>query len=162
MALCIFAQSGKCATATTRPDIALHKPATASSIENDEQSADKANDGDDNSQWCADDEPENGAEWWQVDLLKPANVSGCQITWPYDDKQYRYKVEGSADRKTWLLLSDQTKTTIRTRVQNLSFEKPAIIRFVKITITAFDAGCWASISEVKVFGDTQITGEQQR
>ena len=91
-------------------NLALHKPASASSIENDDESAAKANDGDRRHALVADDEPENGAEWWQVDLEKAADLSGCEITWPYDGKQYRYKVEGSADRKTWAMLSDQTQT----------------------------------------------------
>src|SRR5579863_3175231 len=82
------------AEAPTRENLALHKPATASSIENDDQSASKANDGDDDTHWCADDEPENGAEWWQVDLEQRADLAGCEIIFPFDGKQYRYKVEG--------------------------------------------------------------------
>jgi hypothetical protein len=152
LAMCLLGGISFADVAFGRENLALHKPATASSIENDDQSAAKANDGDDDTHWCADDEPENGAEWWQVDLEKPADLSGCEITWPYDGKQYRYKVEGSADRKAWEMLSDQTQTTDRTRVRDLKFENARGIRYVKITVTGFDPGCWASISEVKVYG----------
>ena len=133
-------------------NLALRKPACSSSIENDEHSAAQANDGDPDTCWRADDEPENGPEWWQVDLEKPLDLSGCQIRWPFDGKRYRYKVEGSADREHWSLLSDQTNSTVTSQVHNLKFAKARQVRYVKITVTDFDDGCWASISEVKVFG----------
>ena len=143
------------AVPTTSPalqNLALGMPATASSIESDDQNAAKANDGDDDTHWCADDEPENGAEWWQVDLEKPADLSVCQLTFPYHGKQYRYKVEGSADSKTWTMLSDQSQSVARARVQKLMLRNAAGIRYVKITILSFDEGCWASIAEVKIYG----------
>lgn len=140
--------------AAERTNLALGKPATASSIESDEHSAARANDGNPRTSWRADDEPESGPEWWQVDLGNPADLSGCQIAWPYDGKNYRYKIEGSADGKRWHVLSDQTNTASRSQVQNLKFEGGSGIRYVKVTITAFDEGCWASISEVKLFGKT--------
>jgi hypothetical protein len=139
-------------------NLALKKPASSSSIENDEHNAARANDGDPETSWRADDEPEGGPEWWQVDLEKPYDLSGCQIRWPYDGKRYRYKVEGSADRKTWSLLSDQTKTTATAQVQDLKFQKASQVRYVKITVTGLDEGCWVSISEVRVFGLEQSPG----
>ncbi len=148
------------ATAPTQPaNLALNKPASASSIENAEHCAASANDGDADTCWCADDEPEGGAEWWQVDLEKPAELSGCQIIWPYDGIKYQCKVEGSADRLTWSLLSDQTKSTARSQTCNLKFERAHAMRYVKITVTGFDDGCWASISEVKIYGATQRTNK---
>src|ERR1700724_2979215 len=78
-------------------NLALNKPACSSSIENDEHSAAQANDNNSDTCWRADDEPEGGPEWWQVDLEKAADLSGCQITWPYDRINYRCKVEGSTD-----------------------------------------------------------------
>lgn len=137
---------------TDRVNLALHKPASSSSIENDEHSAAQANDGDPTTSWRADDEPEGGPEWWQVDLQKPTDLSGCQICWPYDGKNYRYKIEGSADRKNWSILSDQTNTASKSQVHNLKFKNARQIRYVKVTIIGFDEGCWASLSEVKLFG----------
>jgi alpha-L-fucosidase len=135
-----------------RTNLALNKPATASSIENDEHAAARANDGDTATCWRADDEPEGGPEWWQVDLQAAADLSGCQITWPYKGMNYRFRVEGSTDGKKWVTLSDQTRSTDRARVRDLKFDKAQKIRYVRITVTGFDDGCWASISEVKVFG----------
>jgi hypothetical protein len=137
---------------TESPNLALNKPATSSSIENDDHAAARANDGNTSTCWRADDEPEGGPEWWQVDLQSRFNLSGCQIIWPYDGINYRCKVEGSADGKTWLLLSDQTQTKARSQLQNLKLKNARGIRYVRITITAFDDGCWASLSEVRVFG----------
>ncbi|HEV2972559.1 MAG TPA: discoidin domain-containing protein [Pirellulales bacterium] len=133
-------------------NLALNKPASSSSIENDEHDAAKANDGDAETRWSADDEPEGGPEWWQVDLEKPFDLSGCQIRWPFDGKRYRYKVEGSTDGKHWSLLSDQSKTTSTSQLHDLKFEHARQVRRVKITVTELDEGCWAGISEVKVFG----------
>jgi hypothetical protein len=139
-------------TATQPSNLALHKPATASSSENDEHNPIQANDGDAATVWRADDEPADGAEWWQVDLEKPAGLTGCQIVWPFEGKSYQCKVEGSADGKTWVLLSDQTKNTAKSRVQDLKFDHPGQVRYVRVTITGFEPGSWASLSEVKVFG----------
>jgi len=130
-------------------DLALNKPATASSAENDEHAAGKANDGDDDSRWCAD--GDSTPQWWQVDLEKPMDLTGCQIRWEFDGKKYQYTVEGSADGQAWQMLSDQKQTTETKQVQDLKFAAKGI-RYVKITVTGLDEGCWASICAVKVFG----------
>ncbi len=139
-------------------NLALNKTATSSSIENDEHSAAKANDGDPETCWSADDEPEGGPEWWQVDLQKPCDVSRCRVRWPFAGKCYRYKVEGSIDGKKWSLLSDQTKSTKKAQVHDLKFQHAQRVRYVKITVTGLDEGCWVSISEVQVFGTQSLPG----
>ena len=155
VALSCLACGGVPAFAAGPANLALNKPASSSSIENDEHGAAQANDGDPQTCWRADDEPEGGPEWWQVDLEKPYGLSGCQIRWPFRGKCYRYKVEGSADAKKWSLLSDQTNTTATSQVHDLKFPKADPVRYLKITVTGLDDGCWASISEVKVFGITR-------
>ena len=65
---------------------------------------------------------------------------------------YRYRIDGSADRHGWQVLADQTQTRSRDRRQRLSFENARGIRFLRVTIVGFDAGCCAGISEVNVFG----------
>ena len=147
-----------CAGAAGPTDLALNKPASSSSIENDEHGAAKANDGDVQTCWRADDEPEGGPEWWQVDLEGSFDLSGCSIRWPFDGKRYRYKVEGSSDRRNWSLLSDQTGTAATSQVHDLKFGKTTQVRYVKITVTGLDEGCWASISEVKIFGNKHPKG----
>jgi hypothetical protein len=144
--------------AAAQTNLALNKPATSSSIENDEHDAAKANDGDSETCWRADDEPEGGPEWWQVDLGKSFELSACQIRWPFDRKRYRYKVEGSGDEKTWTILSDQTKTNSTSQIHKLKLKDTGPVRYLRITVTGVDEGCWASICEVKVFGSERSTG----
>jgi alpha-L-fucosidase len=140
------------------PNLALNKPASSSSIENDEHNAAKADDGDPATCWRADDEPEAGPEWWQVDLGKPFELSTCQIRWPYEGKSYRYKVEGSTDQETWTMLSDQTKSTVTSQVHKLKLKNAGHVRYLRIMVTGFEEGCWASICEVKVFGSERSAG----
>jgi alpha-L-fucosidase len=140
------------AAPTSQPvNLALNKPASASATESDEHDAAKANDGDDDTRWCAD--GDSTPQWWQVDLEKPATLTGIQIKWEFDEKVYKYVVEGSADNTTWKTLSDQSATTVSKQVQSLTFDKPAEgIRYVRIRITGLEDGCWASMFEVKVLG----------
>jgi alpha-L-fucosidase len=133
-------------------NVALRKPATCSSIENDEHAAAAANDGDSDTCWRADDEPDGTPDWWQVDLQSALHLSGCQIRWPYDGMKYQYKVEGSSDGKTWSLLSDQMHSASTKQVHDIAFKDARQIRYLRITVTGFTEGCWPSISEVKVFG----------
>src|SRR3954449_11004407 len=132
--------------ATSQPNLALHKRATASSVENDEHAAAQANDGDRSTSWRADDVPETGAEWWQVDLNKPYDLTACHIVWPYAGFRYRFKVEGSPDQKTWTMLAGETKSPSRTQVRRLTLDHATNIRYVRVTITAVDDGTWPSLS----------------
>jgi hypothetical protein len=56
---------------------------------------------------------ENLPVWHQVDLESPTEISALRV-WPYwgDERVYQYKVEGSADGKTWSLLGDMTANSI--------------------------------------------------
>ena len=154
----MFLASAPAVAFTGPTNLALNKPASSSSIENDEHNAAKANDGDPTTCWRADDEPEGGPEWWQVDLGKAFELSACQIRWPFDGKRYRYQVEGSTDQKTWSLLSDQTNSNTPSQVHRLKLKDAGEVRYVRITVTGLDDGCWASICEVKVFGSERSTG----
>lgn len=150
--LALLSVAGGSAAKIEPRDLALNKPATCSSVENEEHAASAANDGDPGTSWRADDEPEGVPDWWSVDLQKPVDLSGCQIRWPFDGMNYRYKVEGSADGKTWAMLSDRTHSDVTAQVHDLSFKDAKGIRYVKITVTGFTEGCTPSISEVKIFG----------
>src|SRR5208282_2692431 len=122
----------KPARAAEPTDIALNKPASASSEESDEHSAAKANDGNIATRWCAssDDLP----QWWQVDLRGGSEVTGAEIRWEMDGKNYQYIVEGSTDGAAWQTLSDQSDTTSKAQVQDLKFTASGI-RFVRVRIT---------------------------
>jgi len=138
------------AVAEQRTNLALNKPASASSEENDEHAAGKANDGNINTRWCAD--SGDAPQWWQVDLQKPYDLTGIQIRWEMDGKNYQYVVEGSSDGSNWQTLSDQSNTTATDQVQSEDF-KASGIRYVRIRITGLQDGSWASIFEVQIYGD---------
>lgn len=133
---------------TADPDLAQGKKATASS-EEDGHPAGDAFDGKPDTRWC-----NNGADvpaWLQVDLEKPATLSGIGITWEKADARYRYKVEGSADGKEWKLLSDQTKTEDKKQSVKLPVKGEGV-RYVKLTITETDEGAWPSLFALTVNG----------
>jgi hypothetical protein len=138
-------------TFATKDNVAFKKPAAASSSENDNL-PEMANDGDPDTRWCA--AGGSTPQWWRVDLQKPYNLTGCEICWENDGARYQYVVEGSADLKTWSVLSDQRRTRSTSQLQKLSF-RAAGVRYVRITITGLprQPASWASISEVKVTAD---------
>jgi hypothetical protein len=137
-------------------NLALNKPATASSSQRLDRFPDKANDGDEKSRWCA----SSGATpaWWEVDLGKPEEVTGCRIVWEHSDCWYQYKVEGSADGQTWILLVDQTRNEVKDNIHVRKFHAKDV-RHVRITITGVEPlqrPRWPSFYEFEVHG-TQIS-----
>jgi hypothetical protein len=135
-------------TFATKDNVAWKNPATASSSERDNR-PEMANDGDLDTRWCA--AGGSTPQWWRVDLGKPFNLTGCEICWENDGTRYRYVVEGSADLKTWSVLSDQRRTQSTSQLQKLAFHA-AGIRYFRITVTGLprQPASWASICEVKV------------
>ncbi|MBL4935998.1 discoidin domain-containing protein [Clostridium sp. YIM B02515] len=78
-------------------DLALNKNATASSSQADCK-PNLAVDADTATVWRA-----NKAvpQWWQVDLGKQYDLSGCKILWGKDSVHYTYRIEVSKDGSTW-------------------------------------------------------------
>ncbi len=148
-------------------NIALKKPVSTSSNEEAHPGTD-ANDGDDQTRWCAADG--TTPQWWMVDLAdKPAAsaaapaagtapvasadikvVHEVDIRWA-QTKAYQFVVEGSLDGKKWEMLSDQKANTAQFQATQLHFT-PREARYVRITVTGLEEGAYASIDEVKVLG----------
>ncbi len=130
-------------------NLALKKKVTASSEESAKENfAAKAVDGNPSTRWCAN--SANAGEWLQVDLGKPETLTGVRIEWEGTNATYKYKVEGSADAKTWNLLVDKSKN-----------DKPAPndekldakdVRYVRVTYLGSSTGAWGSIFELQVHG----------
>ena len=95
-ALCLIILGGVFAYAADPENIALNKPAVASSIEAD-LAADRAFDGDINSRWSS---GHSDDQWIYVDLQKQYNVSGVQLIWETACGK-EYKIQVSDDGKTW-------------------------------------------------------------
>ena len=64
---------------------------------------------------------------------------------------YQYKIETSKDNTNWTLKVDKTNNTSTEQVQTDYFTDNA--RYVRITVTGLPSGTYASIYDLKVFGD---------
>jgi hypothetical protein len=159
--LLAYAASPAFSPATTRtlsetaalftPSLSLAKGriATASSAQPDHQ-PDLAVDNDDGSRWCAD--GPGPAQWLAVDLGAVHDLSRVIIAWEQDRPGYRYRLEGSADGVTWQFLSDQTANVFPGGTHRLELTARGI-RHLRINTTALPDGSWASIRDLRVFGN---------
>ncbi len=136
-------------------DLARGKPAQASSNQGGDHLPTSANDGDPNSRWCASDA--SAPQWWQVDLGKPEDLTGCRLLWEFDGDDYRYKVEGSGDGKTWRTLVDESNATDRSQERSHKFEGSGI-RYVRLSVSGLEKGHWASLFDIEVFGKKLVAG----
>lgn len=104
-------------------------------------------DGDTSTRWCAAD----GAtgHWLTVDLGSVRTVTGARIAWEFGGHRYGYRIEGSADGASWTTLADLTATTNTAQVQTVGFSTAT--RHLRLTVTALDAGCWASVRSFEVY-----------
>lgn len=129
-------------------NLALNKNSFSDSQQS-ENTASKGNDGNNSTRWCAADGSFN--HWWTVDLGALYNISGSKVIWEQAGKLYKYKVEVSADNANWTLEVDKTKNTNTQQIQTDTYNANSV-RYIRITVTGMDSGCWASFSEFKVFG----------
>jgi putative membrane-bound dehydrogenase-like protein len=131
-------------------NLALDKPATASGSQAGHDPAD-AVDGDASTRWCAADA--GLGYWWQVDLGKREDLTGCQIHWESGGGRYEHRIEGSADGNAWSMLVDATAVTGDATPQHQSHAfRAAGVRFVRVTVTGLRPGSWASFFEFEVYG----------
>jgi len=148
LTILLLPEAARSAADPGNENLALNKPASADASQNDALTPDKGNDGDTETRWC----PPDGqtGHWWQVDLGKPETLTGAHVFWEFDGRSYQYTVEGSADAKTWRVLSDQTRSESREQDQRLKFQA-AGVRHVRLTVTGLSEG-WGSFHEFAVFG----------
>ncbi|MFZ0827443.1 MAG: discoidin domain-containing protein [Verrucomicrobiia bacterium] len=129
-------------------NIALHKPALASSQESEKGNViQNGNDGNNATRWCA----SNGElpQWWEVDLGGTATITNTQILWEHDVR-YQYAIEVSPDHTKWTVVADRTANVTPTEVNSDDFSGRG--RYVRIVITRLPEGIWASFYEFRVFG----------
>jgi putative heme-binding domain-containing protein len=136
-------------------NLARGKPASASSVQNPERRPEAAVDGNPETRWCAADA--GHGYWWQVDLQGPQDLTGCRIVWEFEGRVYQYKVEGSADGKSWNLLADRTKNDDEAQSQLVKFAAKGV-RYIRLTITNQSEGSWASIFEFEALGTKLVEG----
>jgi putative heme-binding domain-containing protein len=136
-----------------RENLAQGKAATASSAQDASKAAGSAVDGDETTRWCA--ANDTAPQWLQVDLGSPQDVTGCRITWEFDDTPYRHKVETSADGKTWSPAVDRTGNPANKQAEENDFTARGV-RYVRVAVTGLKPGAWASVYELEVFGTRMI------
>jgi len=129
-------------------DLALNKTAYSDSYLTGYE-ASRANDGNPATIWYARDG--ELFHWWKVDLGDYYNLRGTEITWPLKDKVYKYIVEVSSDNANWTVVVNKTGNTSSEQVQKDSFTADSA-RYVRVTVTGLDQGCWAGMAEFKVLG----------
>ncbi|KAA2264219.1 alpha-fucosidase [Solihabitans fulvus] len=129
-------------------DVARRKLTTSDSEESSHGNlAGQATDGDTATRWCAADG--NTGHWLRVDLGGPTALTGIRIAWEFPNRTYRYRVDGSVDGGAWSTLVDRVNNTDTSQVHTLPCT--GVARYLRVTVTGLDAGCWASIRSCEAF-----------
>jgi len=128
-------------------NVALKKPASADTEESSKgNTANKGNDGDTSTRWCANDG--NSNHWWKVDLGALYDIAGSEVMWEVDGQSYGYAIGVSSDNVHWNTVVNKGSNASTSQTQQDIFT--AVARYVRITITGLSSGCWASFWEFKV------------
>jgi hypothetical protein len=131
-------------------DIALGKPATASSEESAKGNLiQNGNDGNTATRWCA--ASGNLPQWWEVDLGSTTTITNAQILWERD-APYQYVIEVSLNQTNWTVVADKSGNTAP--IQNSSDNFSAKGRYMRVVITGLQEGSWASLYEFQAFGSS--------
>jgi beta-xylosidase len=128
-------------------NVALNRPAAADSQQDGTYSA-KANDGDFTTTWFTG-KPTLG-NWWKVDLGESHTLTGCRLMWHDPGFYYQYKIEVSTDDRTWTNVADLTANTGVVWMPVHAFTAKNA-RYLRVTVTGLDEGCWLGLREVEVF-----------
>ncbi|GAB3828555.1 glycoside hydrolase N-terminal domain-containing protein [Dactylosporangium cerinum] len=131
-------------TTAGRTNLALGKPASASSESSSTQTAAKAFDGDPSSRWAAN---QNVNNWVQVDLGGTVNISEVDLLW---EASYAkgYKLQASTDGSTWRDLYTQANSSGGTERIPVSGQA----RYVRMQGTQLSGQWGYSLYEMEVYG----------
>ena len=129
-------------------NVALNRPASADSQQHGTYST-KANDGDFSTTWFTG-KPTLG-NWWKVDLGETHALTGCRLMWQDPGFWYQYKIEVSPDDRQWTTVVDMTRNTETKWVPVHAFTARDA-RYLRVTATGMENGCWLGIREVELFG----------
>ncbi len=143
-------------------NLALNKSVTVSSAPQPENPAAAAVDGDVNTRWSASVYP----QWLEVDLGAVYNISKTEVVC-LNDRAYQFTIQSKTT-------SGGSYTQIVNRTANTQGGSaaapitdnfgPVQARYVRITVTgaADYTGTWASIAELRVFGESAAVGLMAR
>lgn len=136
---------GSVGTTNDLADLALGKPATATSTYSGNP-ASAAVDGDDSTAWGA-----SSGAWPQsltVDLGAPYSLGNIETTFDANET-WKYKLEGSTDNASWTTLVDNTASGVT--AQDTYDKVAGSYRYVKLTITGSSYD-WAGVDSLRVYG----------
>lgn len=127
-------------------NLALKKTVTASSTQ-DGNLTPYAADGDTRTRWCASDA--SAPQWLQIDLGKTEKVTGCELKWEIPTTIYRYRLQGSTDKKNWTTVVDRGDN--RDDIDHYH-RFDAEMRYLRLVYLGSNTGHWGSLWEVAVYG----------
>ena len=110
-------------------------------------------DGDLATRWCAQDG--RLGESWQVDLGEPKDVRSLRIHWEKKGAVYRYRIEASADAKSWRVIVDQSANKRRAQVIPHKVEAEET-RHLRVTFLGSEPAYWASFWELEAYSDAEL------
>jgi len=128
-------------------ELAIGRPATASSVKSAEYAAGKGNDGIGHTMWLAADE--QPGHWWQVDLGKTYELTGTIVKFP-QEANYLYVIQVSGDGQDWRVAVNQTGQTDTSQVRVDLFSERG--RYVKIVYNGLPNGISAGHMKLEVYG----------
>ena len=129
------------------PNIALNKPATASSVESGSTPASAVNDGNKSTRWSS---AFSDPQWIRIDLQSAYNINGARIFWEAAAAK-NFEIQVSDNATTWTRVFSTTGGDGGT--DNFSFTATA--RYIRMLSTARTTQYGNSIYEFEVFGTLQ-------
>ncbi|MFB6782901.1 discoidin domain-containing protein [Streptomyces sp. NPDC056352] len=109
------------------PDLALHRPTTASSTEVASLGPENATDGDGKTRWAS---AYRDGEWIQVDLGSPQTVQRVLLDWENASGR-DYDIQVSGDATNWKTVASVRGKPSGARVDELTFD-PVTARYVRM------------------------------
>ncbi|NNE90999.1 MAG: heme-binding protein, partial [Verrucomicrobiales bacterium] len=107
-------------------------------------------DGRQDTRWCA--SGGSKPQWIQFEFEMPQMLTGASIKWEREGDAYQYKIETSADGKSWAVVADETGNEKKGETGIAFAGKAEVARFVKITTTNVVGGGWVSAWEIQLKG----------
>ncbi len=129
------------------PNIALNKPASASSVESASTPASAVNDGNKSTRWSS---AFSDPQWIRIDLQSAYNITGARIFWEAAAAK-NFEIQVSNNATTWTRVFSTTGGDGGT--DNFSFTATA--RYIRMLSTARTTQYGNSIFEFEVFGTLQ-------
>lgn len=140
-------------------NLALYRPATASSHSEPAAGPELAFDGKFSTRWQASDATK--PQWLAVDLGATYLVKRCVLAFEFISEYTQYRIEVSTDGVTWSTFADMTSNT--RVIYPLENTGEAVARYVRAVVTGTQTqGRPAGLFELEVYGDVVDGGDSEQ